>query len=220
MTLGREETVAGLAAELADFEALVRALDERAWATPTRCDGWTVADVAAHVAGTLTDILAGRFEGLGSPEVTEREVVERRGRSSAELADELVSVGKQGVDVMSSFDDDAWIGPAPGGIPGTLGAGVEALWYDAFLHANDIRSALGRPEETGPGIRAAVSHVAAALTDRAWGPATLQLADAPGFTVGGGGPTLTGDALTFVLVGTGRADPSSLGLDDTVNIYR
>ena len=68
MTLGREETVAGLAAELADFEALVRALDERAWATPTRCDGWTVADVAAHVAGTLTDILAGRFEGLGSPD--------------------------------------------------------------------------------------------------------------------------------------------------------
>ena len=40
------------------------------------------------------------------------------------------------------------------------------------------------------------------------------------FTVGGGGPTLTGDALAFVLVGTGRADPSSLGLDDTVNIYR
>ena len=76
------------------------------------------------------------------------------------------------------------------------------------------------PPSRRRGDRAAVSHVAAALTDRAWGPATLQLADAPGFTVGGGGPTLTGDALAFVLVGTGRADPSSLGLDDTVNIYR
>ena len=37
---------------------------------------------------------------------------------------------------------------------------------------------------------------------------------------GGGDRRVTGDPLTFVLVATGRANPSALGLDDTVNIYR
>ena len=35
----------------------------------------------------------------------------------------------------------------------------------------------------------------------------------------GGGDKVTGDPLEFVLVGTGRADPSALGLDESVNIY-
>ncbi len=96
---------------------------------------------------------------------------------------------------------------------------MEALWYDAFLHNNDVRAALGRPALLGPGLRASVSHVADILTDRGWGPATLDLAGAPGFTVGGGGRAVSGDALTFVLVATGRESPGALGLDETVNIY-
>jgi hypothetical protein len=40
------------------------------------------------------------------------------------------------------------------------------------------------------------------------------------FDVSGGGQTISGDPLAFVLAGTGRGDPAAIGLDETVNIYR
>ena len=51
-----------------------------------------MADVAAHVIGSMADVVSGRLEGLGSPEVTAREVAERTGRSPIELATELAEL--------------------------------------------------------------------------------------------------------------------------------
>ena len=221
MTLPRKDIEAGVPAELARFEELLRSLDDTEWSRPTRCEGWTVGDVAAHVVGTLADIAAGRLEGLGTPEVTQRAVDERRGHSPAEVADELHQAAKIGVDLMAAFDDEAWNGPAPAGISGTLGAGIEALWYDAYLHADDIRTAIGRPYEPGDGIRPSVEHVTDILVEQGWGPATLELSGLGTIEVGGGsGATVAADPFEFVLVATGRQDPSTLGLDESVNIYR
>lgn len=219
MTLPRLEVVEGFEQELARLEDLVRSLSEKQLSTPTRCEGWTVGDVAAHVAGSLADIMAGRFDGLGTPEVTAREVAERRGRTANELADELHDVAKQGADLLSTFNDEAWEGPAPTPAAPSLGNGVEALWYDAYLHGEDIRAALGLPATSGAGLRAAVSHVAGILADRSWGPAIVALDGVEEFPVGSGGTRITGDPLQFVLVATGREDPAVIGLDSTVNIY-
>jgi uncharacterized protein (TIGR03083 family) len=219
MTLPREEVVPGLLAEFADFEALVRSLDESELAAPSRCTGWSAGDVAGHVIGQTADITAGRFDGLGTPEVTARQVEERRGRTPAELADELAAAIKVAADILASFDDAAWMGPSPSGA-GTLGAGVETLWFDAWLHADDIRAATGRPTEPGPGVRASISHIAQQLTEQGWRPATLSLDGMEELVVAGGGPPVTGDSVEFVLVATGRADPLAFGLDETVNIYR
>ncbi len=220
MALPRETVIAGFDQSHADFSALVRSLDDEEWQTPSRCDGWTVSDVAAHVTGGITDVVTGKLEGLGTPEVTQREVDERRGRSPAEIADELDASLKLGADQLAGFDDAAWDGPVPvPGLPGTLGDGVEALWYDAYLHADDIRVAIGRPTERGPGLEASVSHVAFFLNDKDWGPATLALDGMREYEIGGGGRRITGDPHEFVLVATGRADPASFDLDDTVNIY-
>ena len=197
MALPKEQVTTGIVRELEDFEELVRSLTAEELAQPSRCAGWSVGDVAAHVIGSMADVVAGRTDGLGTPEVTEREVVERRGRTGDELADELAGVRKQTGDLLALFDDTAWIGPAPGGYDGTLADGVEALWYDTFLHADDIRSALGRPTVEGPGLKAAISHVAFELQKRDWNA-----------------------AMQFVRVATGRAEPGSLQLDPSVNIYR
>jgi hypothetical protein len=138
-----------------------------------------------------------------------------------EIADELAGAIKVNRDIADMFDDNAWVGPPPVDVPGTLGDAVEALWYDAYVHIDDINAALGRPSERGPGLRAAVSHLAFLLSDRKWGPATLALDGLDEFPVGGGGgKRVTGDPLIFVLAATGRTDPSELGLDETVNIYR
>ena len=221
MALPRREVVDGMLREYEAFAALLRTLNDDEWRTPTRCEGWTVADVAAHVTATLTEVVNFRLEGLGTPEVTQGLVEERRGRSPAEIADELEHSTKLAADVAAGFTDEAWMAPAPGGVQGTLGYGVETLWYDTYVHAADIRAAIGRPEERGPGLRAAVSHVAQTLTDQGYPPATLALDGVEEFPVSrGGGQRIEADPVEFVLVATGRRDPAPLGLDERINIYR
>jgi uncharacterized protein (TIGR03083 family) len=221
MVLPRTEAVAGMLEEYQAFGELLVTLSDEDWQRPTRCQGWTVADVAAHLVGQLTDVVTGRLEGLGTPEVTVREVDERRGRSPAELADELVQSGKLGADLAATFDNAAWEGPIPTGGPGTLGSGIEALWADAYVHADDIRHAIGRESVRTGGLRGSVSHYAEVLGQQGWGPATLALDGLEEFPVGDGdGKRITGDPHEFVLVATGRADPAPFGLDETVNVYR
>jgi uncharacterized protein (TIGR03083 family) len=221
VTLPREEVVKGLQDELVRFEDLIRSLSADELGRPTRCEGWSTGDVASHVIGNLADITSGRFDRLGSPEGQQSVVDERKGRSPDELADELEQVGKVGNDIMSSIDDAAWSGPAPGDLGIPMGEGVEALWYDAYVHGEDIRSALGRPATGGPGLRASVAHLADLLTQREWGPATIAVDGIEEFAVsGGGGQKVTGDPLQFVLAATGRIDASAIGLDEKVNVYR
>jgi uncharacterized protein (TIGR03083 family) len=218
MTLSREEVAAGFPGELKSFSELVRSLDDKAWETPSRCEGWTVGDVARHVVGGMADVVSGNLAGLGSPEVTAREVQERRGRRPEEVADELDLVTAVALQIMDGIDDDAWEGAAPGEYDGTLGSGLEALYYDAYLHADDMRASLNQPSERGPGLRASVSHLAEQLEKAGWGPATLALDGVGEFQVGAGGKRIEGDALTFVLAATGRVDPANAGFD-VVNIY-
>ncbi len=221
MTLPRDEVVKGFDGEMAAFAELARSLDEDGWRAPTRCEGWTAGDLVAHVAATLTAVSSGEFEGLGTPEVTERHVVERRSRSAGEVIAELTEATAVASSLLDGFDEDAWSGPAPAGVATAVGAGVEALWYDAYLHGDDIRAATGEPPVAGDGVRASVSHIADILTDQGWGPAVLELDGQDRFVVGSGeGATITGDPRAFILAATGRADPAPLGLDESVNIYR
>jgi uncharacterized protein (TIGR03083 family) len=202
MALPRERVSEGLLVELERFEQLIRPLSEDEWASPTRCDGWSVGDVARHVVGSIAVVAAGRLDGLGTPEVTAREVDERAGRSPIELADECAEVRAAAAGLLPLFDDDAWAGPSPGGYEGTLGDGVEALWYDTWLHADDIRASLGRASEPGDSLAAGISHVAFELRKR------------------GQADDVVGDPFTWVLVATGRAEPATIGAGAPINIYR
>jgi uncharacterized protein (TIGR03083 family) len=221
VTLPRDEVVAGYTDELERFEALVRSLDDEAWERPSRCEGWRVADVAAHATGLLADVVAGRFDDLGTPEGPRRQVEERQGRTPKEVADELHEVASAGRATLAGLDDEAWKGPAPAGILPTLGDGVEALWYDAWVHGDDIRAAVGLPAERSAGLRASVIHLASLLEATGWGPATIAVDGVEEVPVGdGSGRRVEGDPHQFVLVATGRADPATLGLDEAVNVYR
>jgi uncharacterized protein (TIGR03083 family) len=203
MALSKDELSEGLLAELGRFEDLLRSLSDEDRDAPTRCDDWSAGDVAAHVVGTMADIVAGRLDGLGTPEVTQREVEERRGLRPKELADECAEVRKATAELLPAFDDAAWSATAPGGYDGTLAEAVEALWYDAFLHADDIRAAVGRPTEIGPGLRAATSHVGFELGKRGWS---------------GDVPETGETAMAFVLVATGRA-PGEVYPEPLIDIY-
>jgi uncharacterized protein (TIGR03083 family) len=219
MTLPRTDVVPGLVAELEAFGALIGPLSAAEWEQPTRCEGWAVRDVASHVVGSMADVVSGQLEGLGSPEATAREVAERKGRGPAELVQELEAVTKLAADIAAAFDDASWEAPGPSGYEGTLGQGVEALWYDTYIHADDVRAALGRTSVRGPGLRASVHHVAHELDKLGWGPATLAFEGIEAVPVGAGGAPHTGDALEFVLVASGRGDRAALGADAPPDIY-
>ncbi len=217
--LDRAQTSSEFLAELDNFRDLIGSLDSAALETPTRCAGWTVRNVAGHMVVQMTDVVEGRLDGLGTPEATARQAQERAGRSSEELAAELAEDRARAAEMLALFDDAAWNGPVQSDYPGTLGDGILALYYDAYLHADDIRAALGMPSVRSAGLKASVHHVADALADKGWGPATLALDGVDVIDIGGGGEKITGDPLEFVLVATGRADPSPWGLDESVNIY-
>jgi uncharacterized protein (TIGR03083 family) len=219
MTLARPTVMAGMSNEYERFAELLRTLSESEWQLETRCAGWRVANVGGHVVGNLTDVSNLALEGLGTPEVTARQVNQRRSRSPGELADELDAALKRTNDIIRGSPVETWDqrGPQPNGK--SLGHGVETLWYDTFVHADDIRTALGRPTRYGPGAEASVSHLADALADRGWGPATLRLEGIAEFEVNGGGQLVTGAPMAFILAATGRTDPATIGLDGTVNVY-
>jgi uncharacterized protein (TIGR03083 family) len=216
----REEILQAFQERLTRFSALVRPLTPEQMDTPSRCQGWTVGDVAAHYIGSIAEIAAGQVEGQGTPAVTKRQVEDRKGRTGAQLADELDSVMVSMPALLEAFGEDAWDAPLAG-YDGTLGHGVEALLYDGAVHADDIDDALELGHHpTHAELVAAVSHVASHLEIAAWGPATLALDGVPEVRIGGGGQRITGNPGAFVLAATGRGNPADFGLDDTVNIYR
>ena len=62
-----DEELTALAAQHAEMAGLVDGLDDDAWAMPSRCDGWSVADVVLHLAQTdemARASLEGRFEAF------------------------------------------------------------------------------------------------------------------------------------------------------------
>ncbi len=218
-TLSRAEISDGFLAELDNFGELIGSLDPAALDVPSRCTGWTVRDIAGHMVGQVTDVADGRLEGLGTPEVTEREAKERAGRSAQELVTELAEGRVRVAELAEQFDDAAWNVPVGTDFDGTIGDGVLALWLDGYLHADDIRAALGMPSVRGAGLRGSVHWVAVELGRRGWGPATLALDGMEVVDVGSGGEKIAGDPHEFLLIASGRADPAAIGLDESVNIF-
>lgn len=223
MTLARSIVVPGLIAEYEAFADLLDDLSPEQWEAVSRCDGWRAADVAAHVVGQLADVTALNLDGLGTPEVTARQVAERRSRSAADLAEELRIAVKAATELVGAFDDAAYAAEGPQGGGTTLGFGLESLWFDTFLHADDILTASGGSLNSKSGLEPSVSHITQILTNLEVKPATVRLSGVDEYLVSGGDDEdglITGDPMQFILATTGRIEPDALGLDDTFNIYR
>ncbi|MGK2950533.1 MAG: maleylpyruvate isomerase N-terminal domain-containing protein [Acidimicrobiales bacterium] len=154
--------------------ALLGELDEAQWAVASRCDGWSVQDVAAHLVSTnqfwafsLGSALAGqptRFLSTFDPVSSPMDLVEAvRAQSSAEVLDQLVATNDALAEAVTGLDAEGWdtIGEAPPGHVPLRAVVLHALW-DCWVHERDIALPLGlTPIEDADEIAAILGYAAA-----------------------------------------------------------
>ncbi len=111
---------------------------------------WSVKDVIAHVCGINADFLAGRLDGIGSDEWTQRQIDERRDASLSDVCDEWEG---------HAPDVDAVLTAQPDLGPRLLG--------DLIVHVHDIDHALGvQPDRSSPATIVGARRYAPQLQDR------------------------------------------------------
>jgi uncharacterized protein (TIGR03083 family) len=213
-TPSNAEIANGLLAAYEGFAQMLGPMNDTAWHTTTRCDGWEVRDVAGHVVGLANDAATG-VPGSRTPD---EQAAALRDRDPADLSAQLLTSVASLRALVDVLDDAAWSGPS--GVEGvTLARGVQGLWWDTYAHQDDVHAALGIDTDRGPNLAASVAYLAYQLESRGWGPATLALDGQPQIDIGAGGEKITGDPHDFALVASGRADAATMGLDPTVNVY-
>jgi uncharacterized protein (TIGR03083 family) len=173
---------------------LLRALPEDRFAVRTCCPGWTVRHVIAHCAAALTRVVESRYErGVFGPESNDRDIAERAALSHAAVVDEL----ERGM-------TDA--GPV---IAAASHGKLDAVALGEWVHAGDVREALGEPGPYGgEGLPHALDLLAAITRVRRSQPllARLDGHDAP-LVLGADSPepaVYTGSAPTLIRLVSGR----------------
>lgn len=166
------------------FEAALRDLDDEQWATASRCDGWSVRDVVAHLVSTnqfwtftVDSARRGepsRFLATFDPVATPASLVDgTRGQSPAEVLDHFVESNAALAAVVADLGPDDWttLGEAPPGHLPLAGVALHALW-DSWVHERDVLLPLGLEP------RAEVDEITGCLV--------YSAALSPAFSVAGG----------------------------------
>ncbi|MGP2439107.1 maleylpyruvate isomerase family mycothiol-dependent enzyme [Streptomyces sp. JW3] len=120
-----------LAAERDALVPLLRSRAEADYALPVpACPGWTVRDVLAHCSAALARVVENRFEeGVFSPESNDRDIAERADWSNERIVAEL----ERGM-------------TEAGPVIARAGGALDRLALGEWVHAGDVRVALGVPE--------------------------------------------------------------------------
>lgn len=150
--------------------ATLAELDAAQWATPSRCEGWTVQDVIAHLVTTnqfwTFSIAAGlqgepsRFLATFDPVASPAEMVAAvRSMSTADTLAQFQETNAGLAAVIGSVGADGWstLAEAPPGHVAIALVAQHALW-DSWVHERDVTLPLGLDPVVEP------DEVAASLT--------------------------------------------------------
>lgn len=137
----------------AAISRLLPTLDEGEWSTPTDCPGWTVKDIAAHLAHLENELATGAAD-FSDPSMTEMVsaytqagVEARRDHTAEELQAEFAeAVALREQELESLPDDPEQPAPlTPGGINWSWDTLLRNRAIDVWVHEQDIRRAVGKP---------------------------------------------------------------------------
>lgn len=192
--------------EAARLETYLNGLDDAGWAAPSRCDDWTVGEVAAHLAAVeqyhhacldgrvkafVEDAMATGMSTLD--EFNQAGVDERAGRPPADVVAEWAAadaVTRRRFREGDGGEIDSMVGPYP-------------LRWQAFhvaaelaTHADDIAMPVGA-DEAADRLAWRVAFSRFALTEKDAG-ATVEAAPGGGTRVVAGGVDVTVDDETLV----------------------
>jgi len=207
--------VDALASQLGDLISLVGGLSEAEFGLPTRCPGWSVAEVVAHCEGMVVRLVGENAQPVGGEAEIDRVGYYRYdpdGPREGEDADKTFSEvirdrvidevgGRSGDQLRASLEgavDDALRGvteiPAQrvikrSGHPRmTFGEFLASRNLEFGVHTMDIAHAVGRPERVQPGAEAIVTGILDALLGE-------PVPESLGW-----------DATTYIITGTGRRE--------------
>lgn len=116
-----------LVAESQEWIPLLRSLTADEHRRPTPCPGWNIRDVVAHCAAALRRIADDDLHDF-SPEANQADIAARHGRAFDALVDEL----EAGISSTAQ-------------IINRVGARLNIIGLGEWIHAGDIRAALGEP---------------------------------------------------------------------------
>ena len=242
--MGNQQVVDLMEHVWSSIDSLCSPLTESQWKTPTDCPGWSVQDQVSHLVGAESGIL-----GNPGPDHTPQDtshvkndvgqsnevVVDfRRSWPGQHVLDEFRELTGQRLTFLKCLSDDGFAAETQTPIgPGTITEFVSIRIFDAWVHEQDMRRALGIPGELeGPVASHSVGRIARALpfvtARKAQAPdgvtVVFNITGAAGSVVpvaveGGRGKeldaepdsptvTITTDVETFVCLGCGRWDPS------------
>jgi uncharacterized protein (TIGR03083 family) len=156
------------------LQTALRALTDEQWRTPSRCEGWTVQDVVAHLIGTNAFWQVSIASGVaGSPTkylvgfdpvATPAQMVEpMRAMTPAQTLDELAKSTDGLLGTVEALDERGWsaIGESPVGHVRMRELAHHALW-DSWIHERDVLLPLGiSPVEEADEVLSSLCYVAA-----------------------------------------------------------
>lgn len=136
----------------AAINALLPTLDEDDWSKPTDCPGWTVKDIAAHLAHLENELATGVVASADPSmkelvsDYTQAGVDARRDHTAEELLAEFAeAIEVRELDLNDLTDDPESPAPVtPGGISWSWDTLLRNRAIDVWVHEQDIRRAVGQ----------------------------------------------------------------------------
>jgi uncharacterized protein (TIGR03083 family) len=224
MFVVEDAAVEALAAQLGDLVALVRTLSDADFSRPTRCPGWSVAELVAHCEGMLIRLVGDNAQPVSGeaeidrvgyyrydpdgpragedPSRTFSEIIRDRvieevgGRSGDALRTSIEGAVEAALDGVRRIPAERVI-KRSGHSRMTFGEFVASRNLEFGVHTMDIAHAVGRPEQPHP----AAASIITGILDGLLGESLPE--------------SLGWDATVYILTGTGRR---SLEPDERVNL--
>ena len=232
-----DEIVAALAEQQAELLGLVANLDERDWQRPSRCEGWSVADVVLHVAQTnemaiasasgrfaeyLTDV--GREVGPATSvdDGAARMVASQRGVPGAAIRDRYKAGADELLELLAASDPHLRVEWVAGQLSARTLATTRLA--EAWIHTGDVADALDVELTPAPRLRH-IARLAWRTIPYAFTRSGRELHGPVAFALRGPNgdawefvpdddalTTISGDGVELCLVAARRVDPATTSL--------